>query len=50
MKERDEPQFRIEGFSKNPQKRKKELEELTKKRDEIFKKLQEERKNKEIER
>lgn len=50
MEERDEPQFHIEGFSKDPKIRKKELEELAKKRDEIFKKLQEERKNKENER
>lgn len=44
MKDRDEPQFHIEGFSKDLEIRKKEIKELSKKRDEIFKKLQQEKK------
>lgn len=50
MIKNNNPEFRIIGLSNNPIEREKKIKDLIKKRDEIFKKLQEERNNKEIER
>ena len=47
MREKDEPQFRIEGFSEDSEIRKKQIDELIKKRDKIFKELRRKKEEKE---